>query len=329
MPFDFEHAVGTPFRMQPGLRRLATGAAQLTPARPGSAHQREKLSVLSAFAGDALVQRDGFDPAPALHALCRHAAVEHPRSWQWDGRVALACGLGVGVDAVTGSAAQHTPGTFGLGDEVLRCLSSLAPAQRLTALLCLAFEEDFALVDAASATVPWMAVCLPSHWAPRDKVGRHFAAIHAPVPDADRLRQAGAALARLVAGDERWERFVWNVTDHPRLHAHPTRVPTQRWTERDPLSGRLRAWWRTERQTFLPIPDASQSLFLIHVQVRPLDEAVDTSQRAGALAQSLASMSPAVLAYRNLAAVRDELVNDLQALQAARPPRATAIGAPS
>lgn len=34
MPFDFD-AIGTPFRMQPGLRRLAPGAARLTPTRRG------------------------------------------------------------------------------------------------------------------------------------------------------------------------------------------------------------------------------------------------------------------------------------------------------
>lgn len=308
MPFDFEHAVGTPFRMQPGLRRLATGAAQLTPARPGSAHQREKLAVLSAFAGDALVQRDGFDPAPALHALCRHAAVEHPRSWQWDGRLALACGLGVGVDAVTGSAAQHAPGTFGLGDEVLRCLSSLAPAQRLTALLCLAFEEDFALVDAAPGpgfgTVPWLAVALPSHWAPEQKVGLHFAAVHAPVADSTLLLRASESLVRLVAGAERWERFVWNVTGHPRLHAHPDRADPQRW-QHTPVE---RAWFRSERQTFLPLPALRQVVFTIQVEVAPLAAVLDTPARAAALHAAVASMSPAVLEYRSLTPVRDALL---------------------
>ena len=50
MSFDFDVAVNPPFRMQPGLRRLAPGSAQLTPLAPGSRHQREKLAVLSAFA---------------------------------------------------------------------------------------------------------------------------------------------------------------------------------------------------------------------------------------------------------------------------------------
>ena len=34
--FDFDAAVSAPFRMQPGLRRLPAGSAQLTPLAPGS-----------------------------------------------------------------------------------------------------------------------------------------------------------------------------------------------------------------------------------------------------------------------------------------------------
>jgi hypothetical protein len=60
MSFDFEAAVSAPFRMQPGLRRIAPGVAQLTPLSPGSRHQREKLAVLSAFPDLALLQRQGF-----------------------------------------------------------------------------------------------------------------------------------------------------------------------------------------------------------------------------------------------------------------------------
>jgi dimethylamine monooxygenase subunit A len=36
MPFDFSQ-VTAPFRIQPGLRRIASGAAQLAPAEPTAA----------------------------------------------------------------------------------------------------------------------------------------------------------------------------------------------------------------------------------------------------------------------------------------------------
>ncbi len=305
MPFDFDAAVQAPFRMQPGLRRMAPGAAHLTPLAPGERHQREKLAVLSAFAHQALLQREGFEARPALQALAAHAAAEHPQAWAWDGQRAEARQLATAVEGER--VVQTAPGRFGLGDEVARCLSCLPGPWRLAGLLGLAFAEDFAIVDARDGTVPWMAVTLPSHWAPEEKVGRHFAAVHAPVADNALLLKASDSLVRLVSGDAneaRWERFVWTVTDHPRLHAHPARLAHPRWQD-TPVE---RAWWRTERQTFIPLPALGQAIFTIEVAVTPLAEAVAEPRRAAALHAAIASMSEGVLAYRGLTGVREPLL---------------------
>jgi dimethylamine monooxygenase subunit A len=306
--FDFDAAVMAPFRMQPGLRRLPEAAPQLTPSQPGARHQREKLAVLSRFAEQALVAAAGFDARPALQALNQHAAQVHPAAWAWDGEAATALQLGVRVSADGRTLERLHAGTFGLGDEISRCVALQAPAWRWPCLMCLAFEEDLAIVDARDATVPWMAVTLPSHWAPEHKVGRHFAQIHAPVADGDLLRRAGAALTTLVAGTEHWERFVWNVTDQPRLHAHPDRVDPARWQQPVASDGLPRAWLRTERQTFLPVPDGRQSVFTIRVHVQALDEAVAGTGKAQRLADAVRSMSPAVLDYRGLTPIRDALL---------------------
>ena len=303
MAFDFDAAVRAPFRMQPGLRRLAAGSPQLTPLAPGSRHQREKLAVLSAFWPQALVAMPGFDAGPALTALCRHAAAERPEAWAWDGARAEARRLGTAVRA-DGEIEQTSPGRFGLGDEITRCLQGLPAAWRLAGLLSLAFAEDFAVVNGRDGTIPWLAVALPSHWAPEDKIGRHFAAVHAPVADSELLRKAGDSLMRLVTGAERWERFVWNVTDQPRLHAHPARVDSRRW-QHTAVSD---AWWRTERQSFMPVPGQRQAVFTIHVEVQRLADAIDTPARAAALHAAIASMSDAVLTYRGLTAVREPLL---------------------
>ena len=60
MPFDFSQ-VTAPFRMQPGLRRIAPGQAQLTPSRPNGRHLREKVAVLATTADEALLAVPGFD----------------------------------------------------------------------------------------------------------------------------------------------------------------------------------------------------------------------------------------------------------------------------
>jgi hypothetical protein len=312
MSFDFDAAVTAPFRMQPGLRRLAAGARHLTPAGSGSRHQREKLAVLSRFHGQALLVADGFDEMPALRALAAFAAAEHPARLAWDGHAATA--LGVRVQVRDGALTALAPGRFGRGDEALRCLEGLPPRWRLAGLLALCFEDDLAIVDGSNGRIPWLAVALPSHWAPELKVGRHFAQVHAPVADNRQLMAASDGLVALVTAGEHWERFVWTITAHPRLHAHPDRIDPARWpAQTDP--GRLAAlaWWRSERQTFLPLPGLQQAVFTIRVDVVPLVRALADPARARRVGAALASMSDAVLAYRGLSEVREPLLRWLEA----------------
>ena len=315
--FDFSFAVRSPFRMQPGLRRLSPTAAVLTPLRAGSRAQREKLAVLSAFPGEALLTTQGFDPMPALDALMRHATSTSPDALTWDGHRVEALHLGVAVDD-QGRIHPTRSGDFGLGKELPTCLEGLAPEWRLAGLLSLIFAEDLAIVDGSSGSLNWMAVCLPSFWSPAEKIGRRFAEVHAPVADNGLLLTAAESLMRLVSGPDRWERFVWNVTPHPRLHGHPSRLDPRGWD----LTPVASAWWRTERQAFLPVAGSigAQAVFTIRVEVTPLVQALRTAEQAQALRDALASQSAAVQAYRHLDGVALPLMDWLEE-QAARLPR--------
>ena len=315
MPFDFA-AVHTPFRMQPGLRRLAPGASQLTPNRLADAALREKLAVLLDHPAQALLAVPGFDPAPALRALCAHAAAEHPD--------AFSIGPNAALQARHLGWALHGDEPAGAGPaEIGACLRALPAHWRVPALLSLAFAQDFAVIDAASGCIPWLAVCLPSHWAPEDKVGRHFAEVHAPVADNALLIAAGAHLMQLVTGAERWERFVWTITRSPHLRQHPAHDDAAPWpaasgagadegtgadarVDADRLAAH--AFFRTERQTFIPVPSQAQAIFTIHVETRPLALALAAPADARRVHDALASMSPAVLAYRGLTLVRERLL---------------------
>ena len=313
MSFDFAAAVSSPHRMQPGLRRLAAGARQLTPAavpnRGVARHLREKLAVLWAFHTQALLCQPGFDAGPALAALQAHAAAEQPQALQLDGAQLAAPGLGWALDA------RGQPQDIGTGwPEIGTLLHRLPPAWRPTALLCLAFAEDFAVLDGATGTLPWLAVALPSVWAPEHKLGRHFTEVHAAVADNRLITGAAPQLIQLVTGPQRWERFVWTFSAHPRLHAHPDRVDPARWpaglvaTGSGSNSIAAHTWWRTERQTFIPVPglpaSAAQAVFTIKVDSTPLALAFERAAQAGLVHDALASMSDAVLAYRGLSAVQ-------------------------
>ena len=178
----------------------------------------------------------------------------------------------------------------------------------------LAFEEDFAVLDGDSATLPWLCVCVPSHWAPEDKLGQAFAAVHAPVADNAALLAAGRQLVQLVTGGDRFERFVWTLTPSGRYDQHPRRRPRAPWPDPiDPDAFACQCFLRWERQTFFPIPGGRQAVFTIRVVLRPLVEVVRTHDDAKRLHDALASMSEAVLAYKNLAAARAPLLTWLAA----------------
>ena len=313
MGFDFS-LVSAPFRMQPGLRRIAAGTPQLTPASPNARHLREKMAVLGRYATQAIVAVPGFDDIPALRAIAdearRDASPAFALAGSRDAASVHAPRLGWAVEAGT---------VAGDGDPAIgELLRSLAPAVRRTALLCLAFEEDFAVIDAATTTLPWLAVCLPSRWAPETKVGLPFAEVHGPVADNAMLVAAAASLARLVAGPDRWERFVWTVSAEPRLHQHPDRGAAQ-WpsagaaiemaTEEASREVAAAASFRHERQTFIPMPERAQAIFTIRVDSLPLVRAVACREDALRLHAAIASMSADVLAYRGLDTVRDRLLH--------------------
>lgn len=190
----------------------------------------------------------------------------------------------------------------------------------------LALAQDLAVLDLASLSVPWMCVCLPSGWAPEEKIGRTMAQIHAPVADSDALNSRWAQLARLVSAGQAWERQVWTISPSSRLDQHPHRHPPAPWPDTGDLSTFAgQCYLRSEYQTFFPVPDpagrpSGQAVFTITVAQQPLSEAVCTPADAVRLRESLASMSDAVLQYKRLQPARTRLLAWLSQQAPATPP---------
>jgi hypothetical protein len=302
MPFD-PASIRAPFRMQPGLRRMAPGTPHLTPNQGDSPQLAAKLAVLTHHADQALCALPGFDDTAVIAALCRQARRDAPEALRErdDG--------GFDAPLLGWSLFGATNEVVGAGLPAIgTCLAALPARWRPTALLCLAFAEDFAVIDAASTRIPWLAVCLPSHWAPLDKLGRPFADVHAPVADNRLLLQAAEALARLVCSPDPWERFVWTLTPLASHDGHPGRQPAPPWPPALDAEGIADiAWLRTEHQTFIGMPGQAQAVFTILVELQPLRTAAPTCGRA--IHTALASMSPAVLDYRGLGPAHGRLLD--------------------
>ena len=178
----------------------------------------------------------------------------------------------------------------------------------------LAFEEDFAVLDGTTGTIPWLCVSLPSHWAPEDKLGLSLAEIHAPVADNAALLDATTGLVNLVTRGGYWERHVWTLTPSPHYDQHPRRHPRTPWPNTEDLDAfAALCHLRVERQAFLPISDAQgiplrQAVFTIRVMLEPLTKVISTADDALRLRDALASMSDAVIDYKNLRSARTRLL---------------------
>jgi hypothetical protein len=174
----------------------------------------------------------------------------------------------------------------------------------------LAYEQDFAVLDGETGTLAWLCVCVPSHWAPEEKIGLDFAAVHAPVADNRLLVASSGPLVKLATSGECWERFVWTVTPSGRYDQHPRRHAREPWPVHltaEALASRC--WLRAERQTFFPVASGSNhAVFTIRVMLQPLTEAIAPQGAARKLHDALSTMSDAVLAYKGLAPARDPLL---------------------
>lgn len=271
---DMPWPVVSPFRMRPGLTRLDAAAG----------------------------------PAPALFLRDAQAGAyaEHKR------RV---------LDAVPAR------GPVGEADPaVLQAIADAYAAQtgvRLAAdarALAEGLQEDFVILhdeDDAMRT-RHLSVCFPSNWNPAEKLGLDFGAIHAPVADNALLQAGGRGIVDLAFRQARMLRHVWLLTPGGDLAQHPE-TRRARWddvlAEADAGGGRLidRVFFRVERQTTLPLPALQRGVFFIRILVAPLADVLAVAPaRAGELADALASMSEAVVAYRGMTAVRERLCAELR-----------------
>ena len=192
-----------------------------------------------------------------------------------------------------------------------------APAHlRLGEALALAVQEDLVVMrdDDAGFGAEWLAVSLPSHWDPGAHGGSDLRALHGPVPHGGRLRDAGPNLVRAMVHKGPFVRHVWALPTDARLDRHPTVMRTE--VDEGPLVPQL--WFRSERQTTLPLPDLHRSVFTIRVHQTPLaavlgDPATERGrERRRRLAEALEAMSPELARYKSVDGFRARLIEELR-----------------
>jgi hypothetical protein len=206
--------------------------------------------------------------------------------------------------------------------------------------LSLAMQEDWVLIS-PQGLFEAGSVCFPSGWVPGEKFGLSLAEIHAPVADGEALRKASQALTRAMLQKGPFQRFVWTLARNKSLSRHPLFAEDIRAESAQAL------YFRYERQTTVSLPRSGRALFLIRIYVVPLDVAlagpvyittkgmskemskemskgmtegisevieecttnpVEASERLATLKASLSSMSEAVIAYKGLGEIREQVL---------------------
>ena len=229
--------------------------------------------------------------ADAIAFIARRLITEHPSLFR-EARDGLDC-------ALTGETIALQP-----GDNVLDALACQV-------------QEDLAIVIASPDRGHWLAaahVCFPNGWAPGEKVGHTFAAVHEPVAGMGEMNRRGEEFVNIMTrATDGLVRFAWGVTFDDRLNHHPDklRVPF------DPNNPR--AFLRVERQTIWGLPprgpgnEGGAALFTIRTYLYDLAGVRHDPATRDPLVAALLSMSPESRAYKGLADHFDPLVRWLQA----------------
>ncbi len=233
-------------------------------------------------------------------------------------------GVRVGADGTIVEVAPD-PAAPVLGDPqvVLTRLAAVEPAHRPLEAVALAVAEDLVVVDRDGRAL-WLHVCAPSGWDPGSAGGAYLAALHGPVPDADRLRAASASLARAITGSGPHVRWVWGLTDDPAAAHHPRSrgaVP--------PVASPGDLTFRAERQTTLPLSDLGLGVFLIRVHRAPLRTVVTSDERRSRLLATVDSLSEDLATYKGITCLRrPELARWIAGLEVGSA-TSTAVGQPT
>lgn len=175
--------------------------------------------------------------------------------------------------------------------------------QSLFDALCCQVQEDLAVFQLGDKE-DWLAaihLCAPNHWAPGEKVGKPFQAVHTPVPGMEKtLQHHRKMMESIVNASTPFTRFAWGVATDTRLNHHPEPPPevdSESWQGRE--HHQKNAWYiRTERQNLIGFAKVNAFLFTIRTYFYSVGELNSPEKRQ--LLKALKSMSAESLRYKGL-----------------------------
>jgi hypothetical protein len=248
-------------------------------------------------------------PPAQREALCRfmasRAAAEYGDGLAWDEATGVFTNRWLGwsarLDLASGAVRNLEHGSGPLAHLV----ADVVPVDAFD-FLTMNLTEDVSLVVRHPRTqADWVAlthIAAPHHWDPRDKAGRSFAEVHAPVPESPKLAAVSDKMMRAIIEQGPFIRFAWgmaanDVLNHHSAAAHDGDREQAGHEERAELAG---MFVRVERQILWGLPEVDAVMFTIRPYWYPLADLRQEPERLRQLAAGVRSMTDEHLAYKGM-----------------------------
>lgn len=175
-------------------------------------------------------------------------------------------------------------------------------------------QEDLAVVCRAADGANWLSaihLCYPNHWAAEEKIGKDFAAVHAPVAGMEKINQRSRAIVNTMIVKEPMVRFAWGLSTDTRLNHHPKPpidIQAAQWQGREFNIDNPLVYLRIERQTIWGLPKYEAALFTIRTYFRDCSAIKRDPVLQPKLLAALDSMTVDSLVYKGLAKSKDSIL---------------------
>lgn len=191
-------------------------------------------------------------------------------------------------------------------------------AQDALLALSLQVQEDLAAwtQNEEENWMCWASILLPNHWAPEEKIGKNFAAVHFPVAESEAMLKRSQQIVRSMIHKGPFTRFAWGISTDTRLNHHPKAPPNwtqEDWTGRDFSPEAQELWVRSERQCLFGFADSELSLFTIRTYFEDVNTLLDDAEAKEALKKALKSMTKRSLEYKGLSKSLDSILEWIDA----------------
>lgn len=169
--------------------------------------------------------------------------------------------------------------------------------------LCSQVQEDIAICQ-LDGERDWLAaihLSAPNHWAPSQKIGKPFSAVHEMVPGMEKLNKQYFKMLVSAVHKGPFFRFAWGLATDTQLNHHPVPPPgvdPVYWQGRKLAADENKIYLRVERQTIIGMPSCNAFLFTIRTYF--YDVAELTVDEKTALYSAVKDMSPQSLEYKGL-----------------------------